>query len=413
MSIEVYPSDFSTRYEITHAISIQMATHYNDIGKLQLVVPVSDYNITALKTGNILFDTVRGTTYIIINTKCDTTDNRITANGYTTDWLLNKRSVAVKRTVKNIESGVYGLINDNLRGLSRVSTADVKGLTETFSGEEAEDATAYGGQLLDEIIPYLNNGELGHRMVWDPSSLSWTFEIFKGKDLTTGIHAIAFAEEQGTCTDLVINEDTSTFKNVAYVKYQLSDGTEAMATVGTATGDNRFEKWFDTSVIQEQDETVDDCRKRAVAYATMELGKLISRKSFTVTIDASELGTLYNIGDVVSCVSIRFGVSFHARITGVKYKMDIRGEKTEIILGEPKLTVIDEVKLTTRIPVKTTVNSDNTNIPVYKGTYTVIPNTSDQTLETAGMLMEQDTLIEEIPYSVVSNNSGGTTATIG
>jgi hypothetical protein len=326
---------------------------------------------------------------------------------------LNKRSVAVKRTVKNIESGVYDIVNENLRGLSRISTADVKGLTETFSGEEAEDATAYGGQLLDEILPYLNNGDLGHRMVWDPGKLAWTFEIFKGEDLTTGIHAIAFAEEQGMCTDLVINEDTSTFKNVAYVKYQLSDGTEAVATVGTATGDNRFETWFDTSVSQEQGESADDCRKRAVAYATMELGKLISRKSFTVTIDASELGTLYNIGDVVSCVSIRFGVSFNARITGVKYKMDIRGEKTEVILGEPKLTVIDEVKLTTRIPVKTTVNSDNTNIPVYKGTYTVIPNTSDQTLETAGMLMEQNTLIEEIPYSVVSNDSGGTTATIG
>ena len=88
MSIEVYPSDFGTRYEITHAISIQMTTHYNEMGKLQLVVPVSDYNITALKIGNILYDTVRGTTYIIVNTRCDTTDNRITANGYTTDYTI-------------------------------------------------------------------------------------------------------------------------------------------------------------------------------------------------------------------------------------------------------------------------------------------------------------------------------------
>ena len=103
MSIEIYPSDFSTRYEITHAISIQMTTHYNAVGKLQLVVPVSDYNITALKTGNILFDTVRGTTYIIINTKCDTTDNRITANGFTTDWLLNKRSVQYQKAKREKE----------------------------------------------------------------------------------------------------------------------------------------------------------------------------------------------------------------------------------------------------------------------------------------------------------------------
>lgn len=345
MSIEVYPSDFSTRYEVTHAISIQMAIYYNGIGKLQLVVPVNDYNITALKTGNILYDTVRGTTYIIVNTKCDTTDNRITANGYTTDWLLNKRSVAVKHNVTTIETGVYDIINENLRGLSRISTAAVKGLAETFSGDSAEEATAYGGQLLDAIIPYLDNGDLGYRMVWDASSLSWVFEIFKGKDLTSGIHAIAFAEEQGTCSDLVINEDTSTFKNIAYVKYRLTDGTESVETVGSAEGDDRFEAWFETSVSQELDESADDCRKRAVAYATLELGKLINRKSFKVTIDASELGTRYNVGDVVSCVSIRFGVSFNARITGVKYKMDATGEKTEIILGDPILTALGALKL--------------------------------------------------------------------
>ena len=240
---------------------------------------------------------------------------------------------------------MYDIINENLRGLPRISTAAVKGLTETFSGDSADEATAYGGQLLDEIIPFLNNGELGHRMVWDASSLSWTFEIFKGKDLTSGIHAIAFAEEQGTCSDLVINEDTSTFKNVAYVKYRLSDETEPVAIVGSAEGDDRFEKWLDTSVSQEEGETADDCMKRAVAYATMELGKFIHRKSFKVTIEASELGTLYNIGDVVSCVSVRFGVSFHARITGVKYKMDATGEKTEIILGDPILTALGVLKL--------------------------------------------------------------------
>lgn len=340
MSIEIYPADLSTRYQLTHAISIQMTVYYNDIGKLQLTVPASDYNIQALKTGNILYDTLRGTTYIIVDTKCDTTDNRITANGYTTDWLLNKRIVASSYNVSNIESGVYAIVNDNMRGLTKINTAAVKGLTENYSGD-----AVYGGQLLDAVIPLLDYGELGHRMVWDFDDLSWTFEIYKGNDLTSGIHAIAFAEEQGTCTDLVINEDTSTFKNFAYVTYRLSDETEPVATVGTATGDDRFEKWFETSVSQEQEESEDDCRKRAVAYATMELGKYINRQSFNVTIDASELGTLYNIGDVVSCVSIRFGVSFNARITGVKYKMDATGEKTEIVLGDPILTALGALKL--------------------------------------------------------------------
>ena len=59
MSFEIYPADYSTRYELRHAISVIMTVHYNDIGKLVLVAPVTDYNITALKNGNMLYDTER------------------------------------------------------------------------------------------------------------------------------------------------------------------------------------------------------------------------------------------------------------------------------------------------------------------------------------------------------------------
>lgn len=339
MSIEVYPSDFSTRYELRHAISAIMTIYYNDIGKLVLVAPVNDYNITALKVGGLLYDTDRDVTYFIVNSKIETDTNRITVNGYTANWILNKRCIASKYTLTNLESGVYEIVNTNMRELTRLSTAPVEGLTEETN------TILDGGQILDEIQPFLEEAQLGNKMIWDPDALSHTFKIYKGTDLTEGIHAIVFSDEQGTAKDLVINDDDSTMKNFAYVKGILSAGTEFVETVGTATGDNRREIWLDTSVWQESEESVEDCKARAVAYATMELGKRIHRQSFSVTIDASDLGTLYNLGDVVSCVSIRFGVSFHARITGIKYTLDNRKTKTEIILGEPILTALGEMKL--------------------------------------------------------------------
>ena len=350
MSLEVYPSDFSTRYEITHAISIQMSLFYNDKGKIQLVVAANDYNITALKKDYILYDTDRNATYIIVNVKCDTVENRITANGYTTECLLNKRVVASPKQIKVIETGVYGIINDNLRGLSRISTAAVKGYTETFqpddpSTTDEDESVIYGKGVLDAITPVLEYGELGRRMNWNPSTLSWVFEIYKGNDLTSGIHAITFAEEQGTCTNLVINEDGSTFKNVAYVTWSKRDNTEMLATVGSATGDNRYELWLDSSVMQEDGETEKKARGRAESYAQLELGKHINRQSFSVVVDASELGVLYNIGDIVACSSVRFGVQFNARITGVTYTLDISGEQTAVQLGDPILTALGEMKL--------------------------------------------------------------------
>jgi hypothetical protein len=342
--IEIYPSDFSTRYQLTHAISVSMTEYYNEIGKIQLVVPVDDYNINALREGALLYNTARGTTYVIVNVKHDTTQNRITVNGYTSDWLLNKRVVAEKAAITNIESGVYALVNANLRGLTRIQTAEAKGYTEEYQPEEDEDNTVYGGQLMDKIIDILDSAELGHRMVWDGKAMMHTFTVTKGTDRTEGIHRAAFVEEQGTCSDLVINTDMSTYKNVAYVKYKLSDDTEPVAVVGTASGDDRFERWFDSSVTQ-SDGTADETKASAVSFGNLELGDYIRRSSFDIVIDDTELGSRYDIGDLVICISVRFGVSFKARITGVKYTLDRTGEQTKIILGDPLLDAIEEERL--------------------------------------------------------------------
>lgn len=339
MSLEIYPSDFSTRYELTHAISVQMSVYYNDIGKLTIVAPVNDYNIKALQVGNMLYDTERDITYIFVNSKHDTEENRITVNGYTANWLLNKRCIAAEYHLTKLESGVYALVNANKRNLARLSTATATGLTE------ATDVILYGGQLLDEVMPYLEEKGLGQKMIWNPDTLSHTFKVYKGADLTSGIHAVVFSEEQGSAQELVINDDDSTLKNFAYATGTLNDDVAFVEEVGTATGDARREVWLKTNVMQEEDETSADCKARARSYATMELGKRIRRKSFSVSITPEDLGKVYNIGDIVSCVSVRFGVSFNARITGVKYKMDSKSTSTEIILGDPILTALGALKI--------------------------------------------------------------------
>lgn len=349
MSLEIYPADFSTRYGLYSATSISMSENYNDVGKLQIVVAMDDYAIMSLKKGNIVYNTERGTTYILVNVKRDTVNRQITANGITAEWLLNKRCVANKHQIVTIESDVYALVSDNMRGLSRIDLAPVKGYTEQFqkddpSTKEDDESVIDGGQLLDEIKTVLTYGKLGRRMVWDSDKLRWTFEIFKGEDRTEGIHAVAFVEEQGTCSDLVINEDESTFKNVAYIQYKYND-TRYLVSVGEPEGDNRRELWCSNSVIAEKDESRSSVEKRAKEQAALALGKYLNRTSFTVTIDPAEFGVRYDIGDTVFCASNRFGVQFKAQITGYKYTLDTNGEATSIILGDPTLTAIDEVNL--------------------------------------------------------------------
>lgn len=51
--------------------------------------------------------------------------------------------------------------------------------------------------------------------------------------------------------------------------------------------------------------------------------------------------------------------------------------------------------------------------PLYEGEYEVTPKVTEQTLPTAQKFLERDVTIEKIPYFEVTNNSGGTTASIG
>lgn len=339
--IIVYNKDLTNFKEINHALSIQMEEHYNAIGKAIITLPIDDYNISAVENGGIIYDTVRDMSFVIRNHKYDTSRTTITTNAYTCNSLLNKRAIIQKNKIANIETGVRSVISGNLRGLPNIELGELNGFTDTI------ETILYGGQILDEITPILEAAKIGNRMRWDADRRVHVFELYKGRDLTDGIHAVVFSEEYKTAKDLVIANDDSVFKNVIYVPGTLNDDaeTEIVVEVGTASGDERFEKWLDRSFRQDKEENESQFRERLRQIGLEEIARLVSRHTFSVSIDTKEYGTTYKLGDVVSCVSQRFGVELKSRITSIKYTLDIGGEKINLILGEPILTALGEVKL--------------------------------------------------------------------
>ena len=338
MSLIVYNRSLDNFHEIAHAISVQMIEYYNDIGKLIMVLPIDDYNIAAIEKGGVLYDTERDMSFTIESYKYDTNRNNITVNGHTCNWLLNKRVIASKRRITAIESGVYQTVNENLRGLYRVSVGAAQGLQGTTQID------LYGRQLLDEIMPVLSVANIGNKMRWDADARAHVFELYTGRDLTSGIHAPVFSEEFGTVRNLVITSDDSAFKNYIYVMGELTDDTVIVVQVGTATGGDRYEKWLEGSTRQTDDETVAQFQQGLREKGYEEMARLVRRETFSVSIDPEEYKKVYDLGDIVPCVSSRFGVKFNSRIAGVKYTLDAKGEDVSLILGEPILTALSEVK---------------------------------------------------------------------
>lgn len=89
--------------------------------------------------------------------------------------------------------------------------------------------------------------------------------------------------------------------------------------------------------------------------------------------------------------------------------------------GELRGTITTNGNLQGNITAKPTLNGTlflpqrmDTDPPVYEGEYTIIPAAhEDQILQTAKTYVKENIKVTKIPYAEVSNNSGGTTVTIG
>lgn len=331
-----------TGYHEIRANSYQTEEWYNDVGKFTLIVPPTSYNIQHLVKGAILYRNKINQAMVVTRVSPDTSQDRITINGYTTNWLLNKRTISSPASISTVESDLYVAVNANLRDLPHVETGSLQMLSEAYS------AILFGGQLLDEFMPILDAVELGQRMRFDTKTRKHIFEIYKGTDLTSGSHAVIFSDEQGTARDLKIEDDESLFKNVIYVLGTLTDGSTIVQTVGTATGADRYEYWHDSRLKQESEELLSAFQARLEAAGAAEIAKRVRSLGFSVRVDPGEYGVKYRMGDRVRCVSKRFGVQFTALIQGVKRTIQAQSETVSIVLGEPEITVIGEMKLTWR-----------------------------------------------------------------
>lgn len=335
MRLELFTPDLANRHEITHAISCEFSYYYNGTGKFTVVLPLDDYNLSIAQQNSILYIVERCLAYEVVEVVVDCDNNEITLNGYSLNNRLERRVVASAVTIVNVETDVYKAVSANLRGLA-IKLADKKGLTETI------DATGiYGDSLLSAIQPVLSDAGLGQRAKFDYRTKSITWEIYKGKDRTTGLDAVSFVQERGTAPGLIVDKDQSIYKNVCYCTAAYKNGTKFVVQAGTADGNERRELWAEFSGDgQGENENNADFETRVRNYAALQLGSHRDRIGFETDIDGNELGTGYNVGDLVWCVSLRLGLKYKARITGATFAQDANSQRVKITIGEPTLTVL-------------------------------------------------------------------------
>ena len=139
--------DLTTYHEI-RANSYQTEEWFNDVGKFTLVVPPTPYNISHSGQGRDPLSHA--------GESGDGGHARVSGHLAGPDHgqrvhdelaVEQTRDCATPAVDSTVESGLYGAIASNLRGLPNVETAGLQTLSEAYS------AILSGGQLLDELHP--------------------------------------------------------------------------------------------------------------------------------------------------------------------------------------------------------------------------------------------------------------------
>ena len=176
-SLYVYDEDFLRQGIVEDVDSLQWLSLYRQAGEVKLVCAATDKNLELLRKGRRLWCTDQPESAVIAQIEISDTGEKATmtvrAPLSTSRW---ERRVAMWTTlVKNVETAMYKLVNDNRRGLPGASAEPV-GLTPTTDSQ-----TSWGSVLESQEELAAAHG-LGFRETFDPATGVETFSVYQGTD---------------------------------------------------------------------------------------------------------------------------------------------------------------------------------------------------------------------------------------
>jgi hypothetical protein len=193
--------------------------------------------------------------------------------------------------------------------------------------------------VLQEIAEFTG---IGWEIYLDLVNKAWIFDIVEGRDLTTAqavnipvIFSVEFDNIKGQhYTDSALN-----LKTVGYAGGQGEEELRLIQQIGDAEGLGRLETFLDCSDAADADELL--------ANGQQKLAELKQAQSFEVNISPSGsfiYGTDWDLGDLVTVRSSKWGITMHSRITEVKEIYESSGFNLEATFGNSIPTIVDKIK---------------------------------------------------------------------
>lgn len=308
----------------------------------QLVVNASTENVDILKPG----------AYLVRD--CDITSdgyqNIMVIQNYQLDfdaekgWLLTltgkglKNDLLKRRVVWNqtnltglAEVGIRQVITDNIispadsdRAINNFILDQLQGFTETIEIQLLGENIA---EWLEEICTTCGYG-------WDIyiKNSKYVFKLYKGIDRTydqNDVTPVVFSPEFDNLLSSSYVYNMDQYKNAALVGGEGEGASQRTASIGTATGLDRYEAYIDGGSVSSNGEiiTLAQYTKMLEEYGQTELDQTAYTESFSGEVDPNGIYAInqdYFLGDVVQIENEK-GIKATPRIIEIIYAEDASG----------------------------------------------------------------------------------------
>ena len=219
---------------------------------------------------------------------------------------------------------------------------------------EIEKQTSYKN-LLEEVESIATTNKLGIRTLLDIQNKQMLFDVYQGLDRTAEQSENApaiFSREFENVLEQEYTDSLNNFRNTVLVAGEGEGSSRELVAIEDGQGLDRYELFVDARDLQGKDENdntipIAEYRKLLENRGLESLAEYTDIQTFESKINVKSNLTYkedFDLGDIVTCTSKKWGVTIDTRITEIEEVYEESGKKINVTFGNEIPTLIDKIR---------------------------------------------------------------------
>jgi len=363
MELYVFDKDLNHLGLVEGFFSLRWVRRYSKCGEFELHCGLTPSTFNLLQRGNIIWkndDAEAGyIEYRNITVNAQKEEVLVVSGKFMTGYLGRRIVWGTERMYGTAEEVMRTLVNNHAinpsdadRVIPLLELGGLKGYNQ-----EIKKQTSYSN-LLETIENTALASGLGFRIIPDLTDKKLIFDIYEGLDRTAGQVENApaiFAKEFENVLEQEYTDSLNNYRNVALVG-GVGEGPERkLVTVGSGEGLERFEIFVDRRDLSNEDENGDPISDAEYLPLLEQVGQEVLAENTEIQTFDSKINLRSNLvykqdfdlGDIVTCTSKKWGVTVDTRITEIEEIYE-HGFDVNVTFGNSIPTLIDKIKQVVR-----------------------------------------------------------------